>query len=77
MLRSRFVWAFPAALCGLSAAFLYAQQPAKAPPAEYELTVGQKKYDVASDQPFTIETPNGEKVELTLHPKTVFTTRHF
>jgi hypothetical protein len=62
-----------ALLClGLSASLLYAQSVKKpVPRAEYDLKVGDKSYEVIADTPFTIETANGEKVQLTLHRKEV------
>jgi hypothetical protein len=47
---------------------IYAQQ---APRSEFELLIGNTKYDVAEGKTFSIVTPKGERVELVLRRKEV------
>jgi hypothetical protein len=57
--------------CCLLSAAVYSQT-AKAPsPPEFELRVADTIYQVAPDQPFTITTPGGEKVQAVLKRKEI------
>ena len=57
---------------GLSVGPTYSQATQEqAPMSEFELRIGNAKYDVAEGKPFTIVTPKGERVELVLRRKEV------
>ena len=50
---------------------IYSQATNQAPTSEFELRVGNTKYDVAEGKTFSIVTPKGERVELVLRRKEV------
>ena len=50
---------------------IYSQTTTQVPASEFELRVGNTKYDVAEGKTFSIVTPKGERVELLLRRKEV------
>ena len=64
------MWVLLFILC-LFVSPIYSQTTNPAPTSEFELRVGNTKYDVAEGKAFSIVTPKGERVELVLRRKEV------
>src|SRR5262245_57020016 len=56
------------AVSAFTAAFWCAAQD-KGRPAQFDIKVGDRKYDIGLDKPLEVTTPNGEHVTIVLHQK--------
>ena len=70
-IRPRRLAAHALPFCLLSAVAVYSQTAKEPPAPEFELRVGDTVYQVSPDQPFTITTASGEKLQAVLKRKEI------